>query len=161
MGNRTYAADWLDNASEDLDLRKRRADALNDRIVQRADWLEPDDRAMVQAMFADGYSAAQIARLSETPVRTIRARIHRIVTRLSDPRTAYVVRNAREWSRTRREIGRAIFVRGLSLRETANELEMSFYLVRRHREAIEAMFDAQRQSARTTHAARKDAQAWR
>ncbi|MBL4591830.1 MAG: sigma-70 region 4 domain-containing protein [Phycisphaerales bacterium] len=161
MGNRTYAADWLDSASPDLDLRKRRADALNERIVQRADWLGPDDRAVVLAMFADGYSAAEIARIGNTNVRTVRTRIHRIVTRLGDPRTAYVVRHAEGWSRTRKKIGRAIFVQGMSLRETASELSMSFYLVRRHREAIEAMFEADLAAAQTIARARKNTNQWR
>ncbi len=161
MRTKTYAADWLDNASDAIDLRKRRADALNDRIVQRAEWLEPHEKTLVLAMFADGYSAAEIARLGNLPVRLVRSRIHRIVTRLSDPLTAYVMGHSDSWSKTRRTVGREVFVNGRSLRETATLHSMSFYIVRRHREAIQALYEADQNAARKLNKASIQSRQWR
>jgi hypothetical protein len=144
-----------------LDLRLKRADALNDHIVQRAEWLEPAERAIVLAMFDEGYSAAEIARLGNLEARIVRARIHRIVSRLSDPKVAYVAQQSIAWSKTRAEIGRCVFLHGKSLRETATELSMSFYLVRRHRESIDAMYDADKKVARKLAKASVQNRQWR
>ena len=161
MGARTISADWLDNKADSIDLRKRRAEALNERIIQRAEWLEPSDRALVVAMFTDGYSAAQIARLADTPPRTIRSRIHKIIQRLSDPRTAYVMLHSDEWTPTRRRVAREVYINGRSLREAAESLSLSFYAVRRHRESIEAMFEADRSTQQKIDKARIGSRSWR
>jgi DNA-binding CsgD family transcriptional regulator len=148
MDMKTYAVDWLDNTEDPIDLRLKRADALNDQLVRRAEWLDAPDKAIVLAMFDEGYSAAEIARLGNLPVRMVRTRIHRLVNRLGDPKVAYVARFCGSWSKTRASIGRSVFLHGKSLRETANELSMSFYLVRRHRESIDAMYEADKNVAR-------------
>ncbi|MCA9303024.1 MAG: hypothetical protein KC996_02770 [Phycisphaerales bacterium] len=161
MGAETFTADWLDNKSDSIDLRRRRADALNERIVQRADWLEPGDRALVVAMFVDGYSAARIARLADSQPRTIRARIHKIVQRLADPRAAYVMLHSDGWAPSRRRVAREIYINGRSLREAADMLGLSFYVVRRHRESIEAMFEADRNTKQRIDKARIGSRKWR
>jgi DNA-directed RNA polymerase specialized sigma24 family protein len=161
MGTETYSADWLDKKDDGIDLRRRRADALNERIVQRAEWLEPAERALVSAMFVDGYSAAQIARLGNADPRSVRSRIHKIVQRLGDPRAAYVMLNSEQWTTTRRRVAREIYINGKSLRETADTLGLSFYVVRRHREAVEAMFDADRNTRQKIDKARIESRSWR
>lgn len=139
MGTSTFAADWLDGISEDMDLRKKREHSLTDRIVARAIWLEVDDREVVLSMFRDGQSANIIAhRLNQDP-RQVRRRIKKLVNRLNDPRIAYVVAHHEQWSKTRRSIAQSLFIQGRSIRETVDDLGVSFYSVRKHREAIDAM----------------------
>lgn len=161
MGAETFSADWLDQRTDAIDLRRRRADALNERIIQRAEWLEPNDRALVSAMFVDGYSAARIARLGNSDPRTIRSRIRKIVHRLGDPRTAYVMLHSNAWTPTRRRVAREVYINGRSLRETAETLGLSFYVVRRHRESIEAMFEADRNTRQKIDRARIESRRWR
>jgi len=139
MGRTTNTADWLDGISEDMDLRKRREDSLTDQIVRRAHWLEPRDCELVLLMFRDGRSARSIALLNDDCPRQIRRRIKRLVHRLQDPRVAYVVAHHESWSKSRKSIARALFIQGRSIRETTDELGLSFYSVRKHREAIDAM----------------------
>jgi len=135
----TISADRLDRISPDMDLRKRRANSTTAGIVQRAQWLENDDRELVLAMFRDGQSANAIAhRLGRCP-RQVRRQIKQLVNRLSDPRVAYVVAHLEKWTKTRRAIARSLFIRGRSMRETTDELGISFYSVRKHRQAIEGM----------------------
>ncbi len=142
MGHANIGMDWLDQISEDMDLRKKRSDTLTRHIVKRAHWLEPTDRQLVLAMFRDGQSAQSIANRFGGCPRQIRRRIKKLVHRLSDPRIAYVIAHHEKWSKSRRAIAHSLFVQGRSMRETTNELGMSFYSVRKHREAIEAMCQA-------------------
>jgi len=142
VGQTNNSVDWLDQLGEDMDLRRRREHALTDRIVKRAQWLEPIDRQLVLAMFRDGQSAQSIANRFGGCPRHIRRRIKKLVHRLNDPRLAYVVAHHEKWTKSRRSIARCLFIQGRSMRETTQELGMSFYSVRKHREAIDAMCQA-------------------
>jgi hypothetical protein len=142
MGRTTTSADWLDQISEDMDLRKRREDSLTDLIVRRAHWLNPADCELILATFRDGRSASSIADLVGGCPRQIRRRIKLLVSRLRDPRVAYVVAHHEKWSNSRKAIARSLFIEGKSMRESTDELGVSFYSVRKHREAIDAMCHA-------------------
>jgi len=139
MGRITTNADWLDQISEDMDLRKRRKDTLIDHIVRRAHWLEANDRELVMAMFRDGQSARAIAEQHDLCPRQTRRQIKKLIHRLSDPRVAYVIAHHDQWSKSRRSIAHALYIQGRSMRETTDELGLSFYSVRKHREEIDAM----------------------
>ena len=52
--------EWLENAEDTLDLRRKRDSGFSDRMVRRACWLEADDRELVLAMFERGHSAKAI-----------------------------------------------------------------------------------------------------
>lgn len=142
MGRTSTNADWLDQVSEDMDLRKKRENSLIDRMVQRAHWLDPQDCELVLAMFRDGLSASSIADLVGGCPRQIRRQIKKLVIRLNDPRVAFVVAHHEKWSNSRRAIARSLFIQGRSMRETTDELGVSFYSVRKNREAIDAMCHA-------------------
>ena len=149
MGRSTTPVDWLDRISDDMDLRKRRENSLTDRIVRRAHWLNPADCELILAMFRDGKSANTIAMLTDDCPRQLRRRIKRLVNRLNDPRVAYVIAHHESWSKSRKAIARSLFIDGRSIRETTDDLGLSFYSVRKHREAIDAMCLA---SQNSTHA---------
>ena len=144
MGIPTTAVGWLDRMSEDIDLRKKRDDSLTDRLVLRAHWLEASDRELILSMFRDGNSANTIADILGQCPRQVRRRINRLVSRLNDPRVAYVVAHHDHWSKTKRLIAQSLFIEGRSIRETVDDLGVSFYSVRKHREAIDAMCDAEK-----------------
>jgi len=139
MGREKTNSDWLDQVDERVDLRKRRESSLGDRLVRRAHWLEPSDRELILAMFRDGKSAVAIAQLMNESPRNVRRRVRRLIERLNDPRVAYVVAHHESWSKSRKAIARSLFIQGRSMRETTEELGLSFYSVRKHREAVEAM----------------------
>tara|TARA_R110002073_G_scaffold118918_1_gene258323 strand:+ start:170040 stop:170498 length:459 start_codon:yes stop_codon:yes gene_type:complete len=149
MGQSTIKTGWLDHMSEEMDLRKRREDSIVDRIVRRAHWLEPHDRELVFSMFRDGHSANTISKITGECPRQVRRRIKRLVSRLNDPRVAYVVAHADAWSKSRKAIARSLYIQGRSMRETTDTLGVSFYCVRKNREAIEAMALAPKNTTRT------------
>ncbi|MDF1809426.1 MAG: hypothetical protein P1U42_07000 [Phycisphaerales bacterium] len=156
MGREKTNSDWLDQVDERVDLRRRRESSHGDRLVRRAHWLEPADRELVLAMFRDGKSAVTISQLMNESPRNIRRRVRKLIERLNDPRVAYVVAHHKGWSKSRRAIAHSLFIKGKSMRETTEELGLSFYSVRKHRETIEAMCVASNNSShsriwRTSH----------
>ncbi len=140
MSKPITATDFLDTLSEDTDLRRRRTIASNDRLIKRAHWLEPHDRELILAMFRDGQTANTIALRTRQCPRHTRRKIKQLVRRLNDPRVAYVVTHHEHWSRSRKAVARSLFIQGQSIREVTQELGISFYTVRKHREDINAMF---------------------
>jgi len=150
MGQKAISADWIDQVSGELDLRRKRNKAITNTIIQRARWLEDDDRQLILAMFRDGQSAQTIARRFDLCPRKTRRRIKQLVSRLNDPRVAYVVEHHDHWSKSRRAIAHALFIKGQSMRDATDTLGVSFYSVRKHREAINAMCQASiKESIRT------------
>lgn len=129
------------------DLRRRRRAEVADTIAMRADWLAPEDRPLVLAIYRDGTSAADLAALVEsatgTPIdaRVIRRRVRRAIRRLLDPKNLFIARSAESWSSTRRRIATEVYLRGRSRGHTAALLGLSLYSVRKHTEAIDALFD--------------------
>jgi len=150
----------MERIPETVDLRKNRRDELCKWIVQRAHWLAEDDCRVVLAMFRDGQSAAAIAHACGQCPRQMRKRIKQLIARLDDPRMAYVVAHSHKWTKSRQSIARALFIDGRSMRQTTNELSVSLYSVRRHRQAIESMCQGAMSAAdRCTNAAQL--RAWR
>lgn len=142
--------EWLENGDESLDLRRKRQSTLSSRLVRRAHWLDPDDRELILAMFDRGLNAARIASMIGQNPRIVRKRIRQLVSRLNDPRVAYVVAHRPGWGRTRSRVARELFIRGRSMRETSDALGLSLHCVRKHRDAIEAMTLADQPGARVS-----------
>lgn len=136
MKSKVYQADWLDQLPSGIDFRHRCNTLLADQISTRAIHLKGPDRALVEAMFRDGHSAAQIARLGQLEPRQIRRRIKLALNRLSDPIFIFVITHQSNWSSTRRKIAQSLFQAGYSIRQTAEQLELKVHRVRRHRAAI-------------------------
>ncbi|MEO0631072.1 MAG: hypothetical protein AAFY46_10140, partial [Planctomycetota bacterium] len=68
--------------------------------------------------------------------------IRGITKRLLDPRFEFVTTCTPNWQPTRRRIAECLYVRGKGMRKTARHIGTSLYNVRRHRDAIEALFEA-------------------
>jgi DNA-directed RNA polymerase specialized sigma24 family protein len=149
--------EWLENAEDTLDLRRKRDSGFSDRMVRRACWLEADDRELVLAMFERGHSAKAIGSMLGQPARVVRKRLRLLVARLSDPRVAYVVAHHNTWGRSRKLVARELFLNGHSMREVSQMLNLSLHTVRKHRNAIEAMT----QASQTSQADSSVSRTWR
>ncbi|HCT44140.1 MAG: hypothetical protein CMJ35_03460 [Phycisphaerae bacterium] len=141
--------------SSEVDLRRRRDSDFVDRLIRRADWLQGQDRELVLAMFDRSMSAAAISRMTGIPARQIRKRLRQLVTRLNDPRVAYVVAHHNSWNPTMKAIGQELFVHGRTMREVCQDLGLSLHCVRKNRDAIEAMALAQQHRARPSRTWRR------
>ncbi len=113
-----------------------------ERIVALADGLSRPDRALLEAIYERGLSAAECARMAGRDVRWMQRRVKRLLTRLADPRYAFVYARHRHWPTFRRRVARAIFLEGRSRRRTARELGVSLHRVRREADRVAAMADA-------------------
>lgn len=145
MKSKTYQADWLDQVSTTIDLRHTQNAELADTIAIRAQHLVGPDQAFVLAMYRNGQSAAEIARLSNLDPRQVRRRIRNAITRLSDPTFIFVITHITNWSPTRRKVARSLFQAGYSIRQTADTLNLKVHQVRRHRTAILDLYIASNQ----------------
>ncbi|USN99697.1 MAG: hypothetical protein H6810_03290 [Phycisphaeraceae bacterium] len=81
--------------------------------------------------------------------RTERRRLRRLVTRVLSPRFAFVIASRRAWAPTRRRVAMACVVQGLSMREAGAALGLSLHSVRRQMDAVEALYLASLERART------------
>lgn len=131
---------WEEASSADL--RRRRSRLYSERLVERAAWLMPDDRAIIQAMFRDNLTASEVAALRGEPVRQLRRRVRSLVTRMGSSRFEYVVRQRESWPTMRRRVATAVVLQGRSLREAAEHLQMSFHCVRKEMQVVSALSEA-------------------
>lgn len=116
--------------------------AVVDSILNRCEWLGPGDRQLLRAIYADGHTLASLAPMLRTGERSLRRRVERLLERLNSRRFAFVAVRHERWPQTRRRVAAFMVLQGLSMRETADRMGMSLYGVRRHHEAINALFEA-------------------
>lgn len=135
-----------------LDLRRRPDTRLHDTLLERAPWLAPGDRTLIELVFREGRTLREIASLLDQPPPAIRRRLRRIATRLLDPLTAYVAAHADTWPPTRRRIAVACVLQGLSMREAAQRLGLSLHTVRRHMAAVRELGAETRRTGRWSQA---------
>ncbi len=133
-----------------LDLRRGFRRETAERLVERAAHLPQLDRYLVEGVFRDGRSIADLAAVwSDHPqpgrsAKSLRRRLHRLVERLDSPGFVLVAECRDRWAPTRRRVATACFLHGQSLRQAADSLGMSLHTVRRHFEAITAIAEAPR-----------------
>ena len=149
-----------------IDRRRRVRRELANTLVDRAKWLPQPDRALVEAVFGDGKSIAEIWELGilasasshaptlgdprtsqknherEVQLRRLRRHLARLIKRLTTPRFAYVAAGMDTWPATRRRVAMACVLRGHSIRKAARELDLSFHTVRQNLQRIDAICDA-------------------
>lgn len=128
---------------EAADLRRRHRREVVDRLLDGAAHLPDDERALLEAVYRDGRSAKELAALGRAPERAMRRRIKRLTVRVLDPRFHFVARRLGAWSPTRRRVAQACVLGGRSLREAADELALSLHTVRRHHDAVNALYEAE------------------
>jgi DNA-directed RNA polymerase specialized sigma24 family protein len=127
--------------AEITDLRRKRSRALVDQLVEYAQWLAPPDRVLIEAVYRDGRSVSDVATLMGESVRTLRRRVRMLIERINSPRFMFVVRSLDQWAPTRRRVAICCVLHGRPLRAVAEELGLSLHVVRRHRDAVYALYE--------------------
>ena len=128
---------------EPLDLRKRPDRDLAEKLVELARWTLPEDRALIEAVYRDGISAARLASLNGRSPRAVRQRIHTIVTRILSDRFMFVLRQRDNWPTRRRRVADLCVLRGMSMRQASESLGYTLHTVRRQLDVINALFSAE------------------
>lgn len=111
-------------------------------LLRRCEPLPEDDVALIRAIYVDELPVARMAALMGVSTRSVRRRVDRMVARVMSPDFAFVVEHSWRWGGTRRGVAHAIIVLGRSLRQTAEDLDLSLHGVRHHHAAILALCHA-------------------
>lgn len=139
----TLLTDRLDRLEHAADLRRSVPADLARTVADRAHWCMPEERALIEAMYRQGMTAQQIAKLRDEPATAIRRRIRTVVRRVLSPRFVFVLRHRDQWPPMRKRVATACILQGRTLREAAAHLHLSLHAVRRQMDAITGMFDSQ------------------
>jgi hypothetical protein len=97
-------------------------------LLRRAEFLEPEDRRLIHAVFLESMSLCQIARLFGVNPGTISRRIQRVAARLYNPLVAALVEdhlNQRTLPPEARQLGIEHFLQGKSVRQLADLHQMT------------------------------------
>jgi DNA-directed RNA polymerase specialized sigma24 family protein len=111
-------------------------------ILNRADLLDRRERALVRAALEKGHSAAELAAIIGSDERSVRRHLARTVRRMTSPLFLFVMTRRHDWPAPRREVATAVYLHGLAMRSAARVLGMPIHQVRKHVDAIRALFDA-------------------
>jgi DNA-directed RNA polymerase specialized sigma24 family protein len=125
------------------DLRRRLPPALAERVVLRLEHLPEEERAILRSVFVDNRAVKELAPLAGSSERVLRRKVKRALSRVLGARFSFVLERRASWTVTRRRIATLHYIDGMSVRETAARTGLSLHAVRRHRDAIEAIFDAE------------------
>lgn len=101
-----------------------------DRVLDRSEWLDQADRALVAQVIGNGARTGDLARIAGVSPRTIQRRIAKLIDRLLDPEVVHVLREHQRWPAPTRSVALAVWVRGRTLRQAAAELRLSLHQVR-------------------------------
>lgn len=146
---RTLTADDFAKAA---DLRRKRQRTVTDELVRRAELLGPADAELLCAVYRDGRSPADLARLMGVNPRTVRVRIRRLIARLNDPLTLFVAARRRDWPRARSRVATALICHGKPMRRAARELGLTLHQIRQHESTIRTLYEAERAAAEDARA---------
>lgn len=133
--------------SQTRDLRRNRRVAM-ERLLGRVEYLPGAERALIEAVFRNDTPVVRVAALSGRTgqVRQLRRQVRAIVTRALSDRFGSMARQIRvgthRWPPLRRRIGELLYLEGKTLRTAASELGITVHVVRAHRAALEAIFEA-------------------
>jgi DNA-directed RNA polymerase specialized sigma24 family protein len=122
--------------------RARRRREVAAFIAARAEFLGPDERELMRAVYEEGKTPTDLSRLTGLRPRHIQRRVRRILRRVLSDRFLFVAAQRADWPAGRQRVATAVVLRGLSMRRAAQELGVSIYAVRYHMQAVEAMFGA-------------------
>jgi DNA-directed RNA polymerase specialized sigma24 family protein len=115
---------------------------LIERLLDHATSLDESDAALVRSVYDNGLSATQLARALRQRPRMVRARVHRLIMRISSPAFQFVAREKDRWPPRRRQVAECIVLRARTQRQTARDLGISLHEVRKHLAHITALMDA-------------------
>lgn len=144
---RTSTGDWRHTQdAQACDLRKRIRRQAAEQIVARAAFLPPSDRLLVQLYLEHGRTLKDLAEASGLPPRVMSRKMRKLITRVASERFDFVLHHMESWPTGRRKVAIAMVLHGLSIRDAAQTLAVSLYTVRRHHEAVCALFDTEQRA---------------
>jgi len=121
-------------------LDRRTAHRLGpEQIVRLAQALPADDRLLLERRFADGLTAADIARRSRRSAATIRQRIDKLTRRLASPEFRFTLMHQNKLPRAMRKTATLLFIQGRSMRETAELTNKSLHRIRCDRAYLQTL----------------------
>jgi|GEM_PF-4299127 len=147
MDDELIAHERFMTASHD---RRTRGTGSHALIVKAAQALPARDRALLEAVFQDGRSAAELARVRGVSPRHLSRTIRVLVKRVLSPEYRFVVANRRHWPRSRAKVATVCFVQGRGIREAARLARLTFHSARRHHDAVLALLSAEPPSRAVT-----------
>jgi len=112
-----------------------------DRVLQRSAFLSPPDRTLLRQVLGEGARPADLAHVTGVSARTIQRRVRNLAKRLTNPEVVHILRHHRRWPRTTAAVALALYVRGLTQRQAAEQLGLSLHQLRQHAQAIRALLD--------------------
>ena len=115
---------------------------LIERLLDHAAHLDTSDAALLRSVYDHGLSATQLARALRQHPRAVRARVHRLIMRISSPGFQFVVRQKDRWPPRRRQVAECIILRARTQRQTARDLGITVHEVRKHLAHLAALIDA-------------------
>lgn len=116
--------------------------AYAERLLHLAEHLPPDERALVEAVYRDGRSTAELARLAGVPVRHFQRKLNKIMGRVGDPLFLFTVTRLDTLPPEIRPVARRAVLHGRTQRDTAHATGQSLHQVRKALERLRGMCDA-------------------
>lgn len=133
---------WDDADLAPADERRLDRRRAAETIVQRARLLRPDERALIEAVFAEGRTYRDLAHLARTRPDALRRRVRRALRRADSDLFRFVADRRRAWPPDTRRVARLWILEGRTLREVSAELGMTYHSVRKHADAVRAFHAA-------------------
>ena len=119
----------LEPSEEAAQFLRARADIAK-KLLDLAEYLPDQDRALLQGVYERGMRPIDFARAIRARPRTIRHRVRGLVERVTSPLFQFVATQPRAWTNQRRIIAELTILRGKSQRDVAHRLGLSLHRVR-------------------------------
>jgi len=119
------------------DRRQRRADL--EQVLTLSAHLAPEERVLIDQIYREGLSIANVARLRGRPASTVRTQVQGLIRRIHSPAFWYVVSHGDLLPKPTRTVGQMVICQGMSQRAAAIRMRMSLHAVRKHVQTIQAL----------------------
>jgi DNA-directed RNA polymerase specialized sigma24 family protein len=115
---------------------------FHEQLLNRARFLDPADRVLVEQVLAKGVLPREVAVVAGRSTRSVQRRLRQVLRRLNDPQVLTVLRMHERWDPILAQVALAVWVRRWTLRQTAARLNLSLHQVRQHTLAIRTLLQA-------------------
>lgn len=112
-------------------------------LIGRCELLCPVDRDLVKALFGHHSSAELLAHLAKCHVQTIRRRYRRLLVRLHSERFLLAARSLPYLSGEQARLTRLHICQGLSLREAAGRIGLTYHQARKLLDQVHGVIQSQ------------------
>ncbi|MEQ9617423.1 MAG: hypothetical protein RLN60_05250 [Phycisphaerales bacterium] len=129
----------LDFSSNDLDLRRARRRDVAECLVERARWVRPDERRLVERVYRDGASIKDVSEALGVRASVAGNRLRRAARRMLSARFEFVLAQRASWTGRRRSVARLCVLEGRPMREACETLGLTLHMVRNELKIIDAL----------------------